>query len=51
MTTIAPADAMSQAHVAGGVDTNSDTHTAAAVDSAGRLLGHRQFPASAAGHR
>jgi transposase len=28
-----------------------DTHTAAAVDTAGRLLGDRQFPATAAGYR
>jgi transposase len=37
--------------VAGGVDTHQDTHTAAAVDSAGRRLGDRQFPATAAGYR
>jgi transposase len=37
--------------VVGGVDTHSDTHTAAAVDTAGRLLGDRQFPATAAGYR
>jgi transposase len=37
--------------VTGGVDTHADTHTAAAVDSAGRMLGHRQFPATSAGYR
>lgn len=51
MTTIAAEVVPSQAQVAGGVDTHQDTHTAAAVDSTGRLLGHRQFPATAAGYR
>jgi transposase len=51
MTTIASATVSSQVQVAGGVDTHQDTHTAAAVDTAGRLLGHRQFPATAAGYR
>lgn len=51
MTTIAPDTIGSQVEVAGGVDTHQDTHTAAAVDAAGRLLGHRQFPATAAGYR
>lgn len=36
--------------VSGGVDTHRDTHTAAALDGQGRLLGHRQFPATAAGY-
>jgi transposase len=36
--------------VTAGVDTHRDTHTAAALDGQGRLLGHRQFPASAAGY-
>lgn len=36
--------------VTGGVDTHKDTHTAAAVDTAGRLLGSAQFPATAAGY-
>jgi transposase len=36
--------------VTGGVDTHRDTHTAAAVDGQGRLLGHREFPATAAGY-
>jgi transposase len=41
----------SRVEVAGGVDTHGDTHTAAAIDAAGRLLGHRQFPTTAAGYR
>ncbi|WP_448638226.1 IS110 family transposase [Geodermatophilus sp. URMC 63] len=36
--------------VFGGVDTHADTHTAAVIDAAGRLLGHDQFAASAAGY-
>jgi transposase len=36
--------------VTGGVDTHQDTHTAAAVDSAGRVLGCEQFPATSAGY-
>ncbi|MEX5713912.1 IS110 family transposase [Parafrankia sp. FMc6] len=36
--------------VTGGVDTHKDSHTAAALDSAGRLLGSAQFPATAAGY-
>jgi transposase len=36
--------------VTAGVDTHRDNHTAAAVDGQGRLLGHRQFPATAAGY-
>jgi transposase len=36
--------------VTGGVDTHQDTHTAAALDATGRLLGHRQFPATPAGY-
>jgi transposase len=37
--------------VTGGVDTHKDTHTAAAVDTAGRVLGSAQFPADPAGYR
>lgn len=51
MTTIASHGEPGQVEVAGGVDTHEDTHTAAVVDQAGRLLGHRQFPATAAGYR
>jgi transposase len=36
--------------VTGGVDTHKDTHTAAAVDAAGRVLGSAQFPATAVGY-
>ena len=36
--------------VTGGVDTHRDTHTAAAVDGQGRMLGHQQFPTTAAGY-
>ncbi|WP_432507433.1 IS110 family transposase, partial [Kineococcus arenarius] len=36
--------------VTGGVDTHQDTHTAAALDAAGRLLGSAQFRADAAGY-
>jgi transposase len=36
--------------VTGGVDTHQDSHTAAAVDSAGRVLGSAQFPATAEGY-
>src|SRR4051794_9307612 len=37
--------------VIGGVDTHADTHTAAVVDAAGRLLGSAQFPTTAVGYR
>lgn len=36
--------------VVGGVDTHADTHTAAVLDTAGRSLGHAQFPATPAGY-
>ena len=36
--------------VFGGVDTHKHTHVAAAVDTAGRLLGAESFPADAAGY-
>ena len=35
--------------VFGGVDTHRDCHVAAAVDTAGRVLGTAPFPADAAG--
>ena len=44
------ARATERVEVTGGVDTHKDTHTAAAVDSAGRVLGSAQFPATAAGY-
>lgn len=37
--------------IVGGVDTHKDTHTAAAVDPAGRTLGSKQFPTTPAGYR
>jgi transposase len=43
--------AHAQVEVTGGVDTHKDTHTAAAVDAAGRILGSAQFPATPAGYR
>jgi transposase len=36
--------------VTGGVDTHLDTHTAAALDGLGRLLGHATFPATRSGY-
>ena len=48
MTHLAPAP--QPARITGGVDTHKDTHTAAALDSTGRLLGHRQFPTTPAGY-
>lgn len=43
--------AIQAVEVTGGVDTHKDTHTAAAIDGAGRVLGSRQFRADAAGYR
>jgi transposase len=37
--------------VFGGVDTHKDTHVAALLDSAGRLLGTAEFPTTRAGYR
>ena len=37
--------------VIGGVDTHADTHTLAAIDAQGRLLGTTTVPATAAGNR
>src|SRR6478609_66693 len=36
--------------VTGGVDTQNDTHTAAALDALGRTLGLATFPATAGGY-
>jgi hypothetical protein len=36
--------------VTGGVDTHIDTHTAAALDGLGHLLGHERFPTTVAGY-
>lgn len=49
MTTIARNEV--RIEVAGGVDTHQDTHTAAVIDTTGRPLADRQFPATAAGYR
>jgi transposase len=43
--------AQQEIEVTGGVDTHKDTHTAAVVDGAGRVLGSEQFPATGAGYR
>jgi transposase len=40
-----------ETRVIGGVDTHKHTHYAAAIDGQGRLLGHREFPATARGYR
>ena len=37
-------------HVVAGVDTHSDTHHVAVLDSAGRRLGDHEFPATPAGY-
>jgi transposase len=37
--------------VTGGVDTHGKTHHGAVVDQVGRVLGDREFPATAAGYR
>lgn len=36
--------------ITGGVDTHQDTHTAAVIDTVGRVLGTEQFPAHQAGY-
>lgn len=51
MTTIARDTTAAQIEVAAGVDTHQDTHTAAVIDTTGRPLGDRQFPATGAGYR
>ncbi len=48
MTTIARE--VEQVEVAVGVDTHGDTHTAAVIDTTGRLLGCAQFSADAKGY-
>lgn len=45
-----PAVITEVAEVAGGVDTHQDTHTAAVIDTVGRVLGTEQFPATPAGY-
>jgi transposase len=48
--TVVSTMAQADVEVTGGVDTHKDTHTAAAVDAAGRVLGSAQFPATAYGY-
>ena len=36
--------------VIGGIDTHKHTHYAAVIDTNGRLLGHREFPATDPGY-
>lgn len=50
-TSSAPTVGLDVREVTGGVDTHADTHTAAAVDAAGRVLGSAQFPTTTAGYR
>jgi transposase len=45
-----PATAPQTREITGGIDTHSDTHTAAALGPTGRLLGHQQFPATPTGY-
>jgi hypothetical protein len=47
MTYPSTASEQTYIEVTGGVDTHKDTHTAAALDASGRLLGHREFAATA----
>jgi transposase len=49
--TLVPAPDVSADEVVLGVDTHRDIHVAAVVTAAGRLLGTRPFPATAAGYR
>ncbi|MFF2489074.1 IS110 family transposase [Microbacterium sp. NPDC058062] len=50
MTTIAREEHHDQPAVVAGVDTHGDTHTAAVIDTTGRLLGCAQFPANRSGY-
>ena len=40
----------SPCEVTGGIDTHADTHTVAALDGLGHLLGHATFPANRVGY-
>lgn len=51
MTTIARETDVHQVEVTVGVDTHKDTHTAAVIDTAGRMLGTAQFPADPPGYQ
>jgi transposase len=48
--TTSPVTTPAAATVIGGVDTHKHTHYAAAVDEHGRLLDHREFPATDSGY-
>ena len=50
MTTIARGNTEPELEITGGVDTHRDTHTAAAIDQVGRMLGHAAFPTTHAGY-
>ncbi len=50
-STTTMAESQHEVEIIGGVDTHADTHTAAAIDELGRILGHRQFPTTVAGYR
>jgi transposase len=50
MDSPAAGDPLQAREVVGGVDTHKDTHTAAVIDAAGRMLGHETFPATGAGY-
>lgn len=41
---------MNTSRITAGVDTHKNTHTAAALDSVGRTLGSKTFPATASGY-
>ncbi|MDX6262752.1 MAG: transposase [Kribbellaceae bacterium] len=51
MSTMTRENTELQSAVIGGVDTHRDTHTAGVVDTTGRLLDHRAFPATTPGYR
>jgi transposase len=50
MSTIARGNAEPELEITGGVDTHRDTHTAAAIDQAGRMLAHQTFPTTETGY-
>jgi transposase len=50
MSTIARGNAEPELQITAGVDTHRDSHTAAAIDQAGRMLGHQTFPTTEAGY-
>lgn len=50
MTTIAREEQQDQVMIVAGIDTHGDSHTAAVIDTTGRLLGSAQFPANRSGY-